>query len=90
MLRRDPIDLEEQRGHRNGDIAEHKDREGKQVGHQTPLLRAVNVLVLKDGCEQRQDKERLIQHHEGHDERRGTGLHLDLGGQKAVRKAAHD
>ena len=56
MLGRNPVDLQEQRGHRDGDIAEHKDREGKQVSHQTPLLRAVNMLVLKDSREQRQDK----------------------------------
>ena len=49
MLRRDPVDLQEQRSHRDGDIAEHKDREGKQVGHQAPLLRTMNVLVLEDG-----------------------------------------
>ena len=52
MLRGHPVDLQEQRGNRDGDIAEHKDREGKQVGHQAPLLSAMNVLVLKDGREQ--------------------------------------
>ena len=90
MLRRDPVDLQEQRGHRDGDIAEHEDREGKQVRHQTPLLSAVNVLVLKDGREQRQGKEGLVHHRERHDKRGGTSLHLDLGGQETMRKPAHD
>ena len=50
----------------------------------------MNVLVLKDGREQRKDKERLIHHGEGHNERSGAGLHLDFGSQKAMRKTAHD
>ena len=79
VLRRHPVDLQEQRSHRDGDIAEHKDREGKQVSHQAPLLRAVNMLVLKDSREQRQDKEGLVHHHERHDKRGGTSLHLDFG-----------
>ena len=83
-------DLQEQRGHRDGDIAEHKDREGKQVSHQTPLLRAVNVLVLKDSREQRQDKEGLIHHGEGHNERSSARLHLDFGSQETMRKATHN
>ena len=90
VLRRHPVDLQEQRGHRDGDIAEHKDREGKQVSHQTPLLRAVNVLVLKDSREQRQDKEGLIHHGEGHNERSGARLHLDFGSQETMRKATHN
>ena len=90
MLGRNPVDLQEQRCHRDGDIAEHKDREGKQVGHQAPLLRTVNMLVLKDSREQRQDEERLIHHGEGHNERSGARLHLDFGSQEAVRKTAHD
>ena len=90
MLRGHPVDLQEQRGNRDGDIAEHKDREGKQVGHQAPLLRAMDVLVLEDSREQRQDKESLIHHDEGHDERSGTRLHLDLGSQKAMRKTTDD
>ena len=90
VLRRDPVDLEEQCSHRDGDIAEHKDREGKQVGHQTPLLRAMNVLVLEDGRKERHGKERLIHHGKSHNERSGTRLHLDLGGQEAVRKTTHN
>lgn len=90
VLRGHPVDLQEQRGNRDGDIAEHKDREGKQVGHQSPLLSAMNVLVLKDGREQRQDKEGLVHHHERHDKRGGTSLHLDLGSQETMRKATHN
>ena len=48
------------------------------------------MLVLKDGREQRQDKEGLIHHGKGHNERSGTRLHLDLGSQEAMRKTAHD
>ena len=48
------------------------------------------MLVLKDGREQRQDKEGLVHHHERHDKRGGTSLHLDLGSQETMRKATHD
>ena len=48
------------------------------------------MLVLKDGREQCQDKERLIHHGEGQNERSGARLHLNLGSQKAMRKTAHD
>ena len=45
----------------------------------------MDVLVLEDSREQRQDKEGLIHHGEGHNERSGARLHLDFGSRARAR-----
>lgn len=90
MGRRHPVNLEEERSDRYGDVAEHENREREQVGDDAPFLFAMDVMVLEYGREQREDEERHIEARKRHEERPDARLHFDIRSQKTVTEPADD